>query len=69
MGGGGGGSSQKKKLNKEAGSLAIYMVRRGGLTEIFPTYFSLPPLPLYINNDRSLTHRLSKRQSLSTTKV
>ena len=41
----GGGSSQKKKLNKEAGSLAIYMVRRGGLTEIFPTYFSLAPPP------------------------
>ena len=56
MGGGeGGGLITEKKLNKEAGSLAIYMVRRGGLTEIF--------------NDRSLTHRLSKRQSLSTTKV
>ena len=49
-------------LNKEGGSHAIYMVCRGGgggggLTEIlsFPTYFSLPPPPLYINNDRSLT--------------
>ena len=68
--GGGWRVIRKKKLNKEAGSLAIYMVRRGGLTEIFPTYFSPPPPPpLYINNDRSLTHRLSKRQSLSTTKV
>ena len=44
-----------KILNKEGRSLAIYMVCRGGLTEIviFPTYFSLPHL--YINNDRSLS--------------
>ena len=43
-GGGGGGGTQKKIKKKEAGSLAIYMVLRGALTEIFPTYFPPPPL-------------------------
>ena len=43
-------------LNKEGGSLAVYIAWRGE-TEfieilIFPTYFSLPPL--FINNDQSL---------------
>ena len=66
---GGGGVITEKKLNKEAGSLAIYMVRRGGPYRNFSNIFFPPPPPLYINNDRSLTHRLSKRQSLSITKV
>ena len=45
-------------LNKEGGSLAVYMVCRwGGLQKFWSfQHFSLPPLP-YINNDRSLNKK------------
>ena len=48
VGGGGGGSSRKYRI-KKGGSHAIYMVYRGGHTEIliFPTYFS--PVPWHVS--------------------
>ena len=53
---GGGGGDHVHILNKERGSLAIYIAWRGEREFIeiliFPTYFSLPPL--FINNDQSL---------------
>ena len=46
-------------LNKEGGSLAVYMVCRwGGLQKFWSfQHFSLPPSLPYINNDRSLNKK------------
>ena len=54
-----GGGGHHISIDEIRGSLAIYMVCRGDLTEIliFPTYFSLPTF--YINNDWSLRTSLS----------